>query len=108
MIDAQSSLKVPGWSTAHVADWSMIDSERRASEDYANEQRSRRQTHSCYAFGNADTASGAGMAAEDHNEQVARLINALGESGAGRRAILWAIATRQGIEDEDEIEDILH
>ena len=49
-----------------------------------------------------------GMAAEDHNEQVARLINALGESGAGRRAILRAIATCQGISDEDEIEDIIH
>ena len=59
-------------------------------------------------FGNADTASGAGKAAEDHNEQVARLINALGESGARRRAILRAIATRQGINDEDEIEDIHH
>ena len=25
MIDAQSSLKGPGWATAQVADWSMID-----------------------------------------------------------------------------------
>ena len=108
MVDAQSSLKVPGWSTAHVADWSMIDAERRANEEYANAQRMRRSTHSLYAFGDADTASGAGIAADDHNEQVARLINGLGESGAGRRAILRAIAIRQGIEDEDEIEDILH
>ena len=91
-----------------VADWSMIESERRAYEDYANEQQLRRRTHSCDALGSADTASGAGMAAEEHNEQVAQLINALGESGAGRRAILRAIATPQGIEDEDEIEDILH
>ena len=88
MIDAQSSLKVSGWSTAHVANWSMIDSERRANEDYANEEHLRRKTHSCYAFGNADTASGAGVAAEEHNEQVARIINTLGESGAGCRAVL--------------------
>ena len=48
------------------------------------------------------------MAAEEHNEQVAQLINALGESGAGRRAILRPVATRQDINDEDEIEDIFH
>ena len=67
-----------------------------------------RRTNSCYAFGNADTASGAGVAAEEHNEQVARIINTLGESGAGRRAVLRAIAQRQGIDDDDEIEDMLH
>ena len=88
MIGAQSSLKFPGWSTAHVSDCSMIDSERRANEDYANEQQSRRRTHSCYAFGDADTASGAGMGAEEHSEQVAQLINALGESV--RDAVLFS------------------
>ena len=49
MIDAQSSLKVPGWAEAHVADRSMFISERRAHEDYADEQ-SRPRTASCYAF----------------------------------------------------------
>ena len=88
MIDQQSSLKVPSWSTAHVADWSMIDSERRANEDYANEQHLRRKTHSCYAFGNADTASGAGAAAGEHNEQVLRIINTLGR--AVRDAVLFS------------------
>ena len=104
MVDAQSSLKVPGWASAPVVDWSFIDSERRAFELYAEEQ-SMRRTHSCYAFGNADTASGAGEAAEEHNDQVARIINMLGESGAGRRAVLRAIAQRQGIDDDDEIDD---
>ena len=52
--------------------------------------------------------SGTDEQASAHNEQVASLINALGESGAGRRAILRAVATRQGIEDEDDIEDLLH
>ena len=47
-----------------------------------------RRTHSCYAFGNANTASGVGVEAEEHNEQVARIINTLGESGVGRRAVL--------------------
>ena len=65
MIDAQSSLKVPGWTEAHVADWSIIDSERRAHEDYAYEQ-SRRRTAS-YAFGALVTASGSGEAATAHN-----------------------------------------
>ena len=32
----------------------------------------------------------------------------MGESGAGRRAILRATAARQSVIDEDEIEDILH
>ena len=36
MIDAQSSLKVPGWAAARVADWSMVDSERRAYEEHAS------------------------------------------------------------------------
>ena len=105
MIDAQSSLKVPGWAEGFVADLSAVDSERRAYDEYVDEQMGLR-THSCCAIGSPDTPSGAGTAAEDHNEQVAKPINALGESGAGRRAILRAIATRQGIDDEDEIEDI--
>ena len=66
MVDAQSSLKVPGWASSHVADWSVIDSERQAYDRYVEEQ-PRLRTHSCYAFGNADTASDAGVAAEEHN-----------------------------------------
>ena len=107
MIDAQSSLKVPGRASTNAVDWSFIDSERKACKHYVEEQ-SVRRIHLCYAFGNADTASGAGVAAEEHNEQVARIINTLGESGAGRRAVLRAIVQRQGIDDDDEIEDMLH
>ena len=59
VIDAQSSLKVPGWASTNVVDWSFIDSERKAYEHYVEEQ-SVHRTNSCYAFGNADTASGAG------------------------------------------------
>ena len=110
MVDAQSSLKFPGWASTHVVDWSVIDSERRAYDLYVEEQ-SVRRTNSCYAFGSADTASGAGVAAEERNEQVALIINTLGESSAGRRAVLRAIAQHQGIDDDDdddEIEDRLH
>ena len=56
-----------------------------------------------------DTAFGSGdESTEDHNRQVAKIMNALGETGVGRRAILRAFALRQGIDDEEEIEDILH
>ena len=49
----------------------------------------------------------AGQHTHTHNEQVASLINALGESGAGRRAIVRAVVTREGIDDESNIEDLL-
>ena len=45
---------------------------------------------------------------DEHNAQVARLINALGENGAGRRAVLTAVAAKQGIDNSDDIEDLLH
>ena len=44
----------------------------------------------------------------EHNEQVAKLISALGDNSAGRRAVLRAVAKRQGFDDEDEVEDMLH
>ena len=37
------------------------------------------------------------------NLQVALLIDVLGASGAGRRAIVKAIAEQQGVYDEDEV-----
>ena len=85
MIDAQSSLKVSGWATSQFADWSMIDSERRAHEDYANEQ-AKRRTVAYDAFDTPDIAFGSGSeSTEEHKRQVAKMINAMGESGAGRR-----------------------
>ena len=87
MVDAQSSLKVPGWASTHVTGWSVIDSERRAYDLYVEEQ-SMRRTNSCYAFDNFDTASGAGSAAEEHNEQAARIITTLGR--AARDAVLFS------------------
>ena len=38
------------------------------------------------------------------NNQVLQLIDALGKHGAGRRAVLKAIAQRQGIVDDDKLE----
>jgi hypothetical protein len=41
---------------------------------------------------------------EEHNAQVMRLIAALGSNGAGRRAIIKAVAGQQGITEDDELE----
>ena len=47
-------------------------------------------------------------AATEHNEQVARLIRGLGDSSAGRHAVLRAAAKRQGFNDDNVVEDMLH
>ena len=44
----------------------------------------------------------------EHNEQVAKIISALGDNSAGRRAVLRAVAKLPGFEDEDAVEDMLH
>ena len=44
--------------------------------------------------------------AGDHRLRVARLVEALGESGAGRLAVLQAIAEKQGL-TEDETENLM-
>ena len=41
-----------------------------------------------------------------HNLEVAKLIETLGKCGSGRRAIVKAIAERQGIIDEDQLESL--
>ena len=40
-----------------------------------------------------------------HNAQIAKIISAWGESGAGHRVVLKAVAERQGL-CEDEIEKL--
>ena len=61
------------------------------------------QCGSCWAFsvGEADKAD---QEADRHNQQIVKMIDGLGKFGAGRRAILQAIAARQGIVGEDELE----
>ena len=110
MINDRSSLTLAGWAVAHLLHWDSIDSERPAAEEYQRDRESRK-TAACWAFGAPDTALGGRETDEQaraHNGQVASLINALGEIGAGRRAMLRAVATRQGIDDEDDVEDLLH
>ena len=108
MIIARSYLPVAGWADAQLSNWDSIGSERRAAQEYQRDRESRK-TAACWAFGTTDTAhSGTDEQASAHNEQVASRIPALWESAAGRRAILRAVAARQGIDDEDDIEDLLH
>ena len=42
----------------------------------------------------------------EHNAQITRILSVLGESGSGRRAIIKAIAERQGIVDEGTLEEL--
>ena len=56
---------------------------------------------SSWAFGIQEAVDDS---AAQHNAQVARPINAPGESGAGRRAILNAVAERQGGHTPNELE----
>ena len=55
---------------------------------------------SCWGFG----PGGIESEAEDHNSEVAKIIDVLGSSGVGRRAVLKAVAGTQGITSEDELE----
>ena len=59
----------------------------------------------CCSFEPVDTE--AELSAEN-NVQIAQLISALGGSNAGRRAILQAVAEKQGIENPDVIEEMMH
>ena len=59
----------------------------------------------CWAFG--DGVGGDGIfddGAAKHNLQVLQMIEALGKHGSGRRAVVKALAARQGIVDEDQLE----
>ena len=42
----------------------------------------------------------------NHNDQVAKMIACLGEASSGRRAVIKAVAERQGIVDPEELEQM--
>jgi hypothetical protein len=94
---AESSSGIAGWSTANVLDWDRIDGER--------EERASRNGGNCWAFGDDDDGEDV-RAASRHNDQVIRMIDTLGSFSAGRRAVIKALAERQGIEDESQLEDL--
>ena len=60
-----------------------------------------KHTGSCCAFGIPVEHD---SSAEKHNDEVAKIIGVLGGTGVGRRAILKAVAGRQGITSDDELE----
>ena len=60
------------------------------------------RTSSCWSFSDPMDTNGL----NGQNAQVAKLIVALRESGSGRRAILRAVAERQGIVSERELDNL--
>ena len=96
-----SRLQLLRWGIAGWADPSTII---RNYEDIDRERDERVATGSCWAFsGDDDLQSDVGKL----NDQVLKIINVLGNHGAGRRAVLKAVASRQGIVSEDEL-DLLY
>ena len=77
-----------------------------AEEDRPREERAREKiptSSGCSAVG--PTVEHDNSA--EHNAQIAQLISALGCSNAGRKAILTAVAERQGVEDPEVIEGMI-
>ena len=99
MINKHSpSLGIAGWSDPEVV---VLDYEDIRREKLHYEKMSRQDAGWNLGSDGEDHA-----ATEARNAQVARLINTLGESGAGKRAVLKAIAERQGVVDPDELEKL--
>ena len=80
---AESSAGVAGWAAADIKDL----------KDDA--------TMKCWSFGKEETA------VEKENEQVAKLIVALGSLKSGKKTILKAVAERLGITDDEEIQSMV-
>jgi hypothetical protein len=89
------SLGIAGWSDPAlvVLDYGLVDSERRMRE---------RQERS---FGGRDVCDDEDV--ESQNVLVIRLIAALGEKDSGRRAILKAMALKQGMFSDQDVDDLL-
>ena len=90
----ENSLGVTGWADCKLLDFDVIHAERMATE--AKEEADKTSATSCWLFGDQSRA----QEAVHHNVRVAFLIEALGESGAGRRAVLRAIAEMQGLTED--------
>ena len=102
-----SSLGIAGWSSPdlRLLNYGDIEAEKRDRERAQS-------TSGCCAIGNGIDGGVEGglddgaIATEEHNRQVIKLIDALGQTGAGKRAVVRAIAAKQGINDEDELEKL--
>jgi len=89
----KTSLGVRGWAVAGVLDNDAIDkevTERSQPSDPVNP----------WSYGSTDRDCDSDV----HNTYVVRLIAALGENDSGRRAVLRAIAERQGISADSDLD----
>ena len=93
------SLGIAGWSDPHlnVLDYGEIEREKSAREKS-------KATTSCFNFDTVDAQCDVDMSKQ--NTEVAKIIELLGKDGAGRRAILKAVALQQGVTSEDELEKL--
>ena len=89
----RSSLTVAGWAAADVGENQGISRDRAHRE--AQEES---VGGGCWAFG-ALSIDGAA----EQNDQVAKLIEALGENDAGKMAILKAVSERHGVVDKEKL-----
>ena len=89
------ALGIAGWSDPYIEirDYGLIDSERRMREQQER-------------FLSGHTVDDEGT--EDQNVQIIRLIAALGNKNSGRRAILFAMAAKQGVSSEQDIDDLMN
>ena len=89
------SLGVAGWPDPYleIRDYGLIASERRMREQ-------QERSLSGHIVDDEGT--------EDQNVQVIRLIAALGNKDSGRRAILSAMAAKQGVSSEQDIDDLMN
>ena len=96
MTSKSPSLGIAGWSDPEVKvlDYAQIQKDKAAKEAPLS---------ACWAFGKPPEVDNE---VEDSNVQVAWIICALGDTGAGRRAIIKAIAERQGIVDVQQLEQM--
>ena len=90
------SLGIAGWSDPAlvVLDNGLVDSERRMRERHER------------SLGGRDVCDDEDV--EGQNVQVIRLIAALGEKDSGRRAILKAMALKQGMFSDQDVDDLLN
>ena len=84
-----TSIGVAGWSSARIDDWEQVGAAAEA-----------RTVLFCLSFDDPVDADGLG----GQNEQVARLIVALRDNSSSCQAILRAVAEKQGIVSERELD----
>jgi hypothetical protein len=100
-----SSLGIEGWSSPDLRLLSYRDIEAEKQE----RERAEAGSGCCtIGIGSGTHVEGelddADEATREHNRQVIKLIDVLGQTGAGKRAVVRAIAVKQGIDSEDELE----